>query len=51
MPLLMTYLFSYFTSENAPLVFPGAPFFMGALLTLVALLFALKSLAGQPRHS
>ena len=50
-PLLMTYLFSYFTAEDAPLIFPGAPFFMGAVLTLVALLFALRSLAGQPRHS
>lgn len=50
-PLLMTYLFSYFTSEDAPIIFPGAPFLMGAILTLIALLFALKTLAGQPRHS
>lgn len=50
-PLLMTYLFSYFTATDAPVIFPGAPFFMGAVLTLIALLFALKSLAGQPRHS
>ncbi len=50
-PLLMTYLFSYFTAADAPFIFPGAPFFTGAVLTLIALLFALKSLAGQPRHS
>jgi DHA1 family tetracycline resistance protein-like MFS transporter len=50
-PLLMTYLFSYFTATDAPIIFPGAPFLMGGLLTLIALLFALRSLAGQPRHS
>ncbi len=49
-PLLMTYLFSYFTSPEAPIIFPGAPFLMGAILTLIALIFALKSLAVLPRH-
>ncbi len=37
-PLLSSFLFSYFTSEAAPLKLPGAPFFSGALLMLVALL-------------
>lgn len=31
-PLLMTNLFSYFTHDSAPVYFPGAPFFLGALL-------------------
>ena len=50
-PLMMTYLFSYFTSGDAPFIFPGASFLMGAILTLIALIFALRSLASQPRHS
>ncbi len=43
-PLLMTGLFSYFTSEKAPMQFAGAPFLMGAFLTLVSLLLALRTL-------
>lgn len=50
-PVLMTSLFSYFTSANAPVNFPGAPFLMGAILTVMSVLFAMRSLAGQPRHS
>ena len=45
-PLLMTNLFSYFTSKNAPFQYPGAPFAMGAVLTVCSLLFAMRSLAG-----
>ena len=37
-PILMTGLFSYFTSTNAPVYFPGAPFLMGATLTVFSLL-------------
>lgn len=37
-PLLFTSgLFSYFTSEKAPKILPGVPFFVGGLLNLVAL--------------
>lgn len=43
-PLLMTGLFSYFTSEKAQVQFAGAPFLMGAFLTLVSLLLALRTL-------
>lgn len=43
-PLLMTNLFSYFTSANAPIYFPGAPFLMGAVLTLFSVVFAVRSL-------
>ncbi len=43
-PLLMTGLFSYFTKTTAPVYFPGAPFMMGAVLTVVSLMFALAAL-------
>lgn len=43
-PLLMTNLFSYFTAADAPVYFPGAPFLMGAVLTLFSVLFAVRSL-------
>jgi len=37
-PLVFTSgLFSYFTSETAPIILPGAPFFLGSLLFLVSL--------------
>jgi DHA1 family tetracycline resistance protein-like MFS transporter len=46
-PLLMTGLFSYFTSGSAPVYFPGAPFMMGAVLTLFSVFisfFVLKKM-------
>ncbi len=43
-PPLMTQLFGYFTSTGAPVYFPGAPFFAGALLVLGSLLWALRPL-------
>lgn len=43
-PLLMTNLFSYFTAADAPFYFPGAPFLMGAVLTLFSVVFAVRSL-------
>ena len=43
-PLLMTNLFAYFTSNNAPFLFPGASFLLGGLLMLGASLVAYKSL-------
>ncbi len=39
-PILMTGLFAYFTSSAAPVYFPGAPFMMGAVLTLASVMFA-----------
>lgn len=45
-PLLMTQLFSYFTAKNAPIYFPGAPMMMGAVLTLLSLIFAIRVLVG-----
>jgi MFS transporter, DHA1 family, tetracycline resistance protein len=43
-PLLMTNLFAYFTSSQAPFVFPGASFLLGGILMLAASLVAYKSL-------
>ena len=43
-PLMMTNLFSYFTSADAPIQFPGAPFLMGAILTLFSVFFAVRTM-------
>ena len=43
-PLLMTWLFSWFTGKNAPVQFAGAPFLMGAVLCLVSLMLAMRTL-------
>jgi DHA1 family tetracycline resistance protein-like MFS transporter len=36
-PLLMTWLFGYFTTAGAPFQFPGAPYLAGLLLAAVGL--------------
>ncbi len=43
-PLLMTGLFSYFTAATSSVYFPGAPFMMGAILTLISVIIAAFSL-------
>lgn len=43
-PLVMTGLFSYFTAATTAIYFPGAPFMMGAILTLISFLFSMISL-------
>ncbi len=43
-PPLMTNLFSYFTGPDAPVYFPGAPFLMGAVLTVLSVILAMRSL-------
>lgn len=43
-PLLMTNLFSYYTRPSAPVHFPGAPFMMGAVLTVLAWLISARAL-------
>ena len=43
-PLMMTYLFHYFTSPKSSIQFPGAPFLMGAILTLFSVFFAVRTL-------
>lgn len=51
-PPAMTNLFAYFTSPAAPVQFPGAPFLAGAVLILVSVVLAARSLASyvQPTH-
>ena len=43
-PLIMNYLFAYFTGSSAPFYFPSAPFVLGAILILVGIFFAINSL-------
>ena len=43
-PVLMTSLFAFFTSANSPFLFPGAPFFLGAVLVLVSTWLAYRSM-------
>ena len=40
-PVIATEIFSYFTAPEQMFKLPGAPFFLGAVLTLLALLIAL----------
>jgi len=47
-PLLMTGLFSYFTSPAAPVQFPGASFFVAAILTFAALVLVTGVLRRSP---
>lgn len=42
-PPLMTTLFAWFTSPDAPVLFPGAPFLAGAILMLASTLLAIRS--------
>ncbi len=42
-PLIMTGLFHLFTKEHRPFLFPGAPFYMSALLTAGAAILAIRS--------
>jgi len=46
-PLLMTNLFSYFTSENSFYYFPGAPFLVGAIISFFGLIIAVRFLSGS----
>lgn len=43
-PPLMTNLFAYFTHKEAPVYFPGAAFFLGALLMMASTYYAYKAL-------
>jgi DHA1 family tetracycline resistance protein-like MFS transporter len=43
-PPLMTNIFSYFTSNNTPVHFAGAAFFLGAIFMLIALVVSYKTL-------
>ena len=43
-PPLMTNLFAYFTHKEAPVYFPGAAFFLGAVLMMASTYYAYKAL-------
>jgi DHA1 family tetracycline resistance protein-like MFS transporter len=43
-PLIMTYLFSFFTKTDAPVHFPGAPFLLGAVLMAVSVFLSYYAL-------
>jgi DHA1 family tetracycline resistance protein-like MFS transporter len=47
-PPVMTNLFAYFTTSNAPLYFPGAPFLLSSVLVLIGVWLAKKSLKAHP---
>jgi DHA1 family tetracycline resistance protein-like MFS transporter len=47
-PLFSTALFGYFIGPRAPFHLPGAGFFLGALLILISLWVALRTLAQHP---
>ena len=49
-PFLMTQALSWFTAANTPMYFPGAPFILAALLTLIGFAFLLRQ-APQPEPS
>lgn len=42
-PIVMTYLFSWFTGKSRPFYFPGAPFALAGLLLLFSLGFCINS--------
>jgi MFS transporter, DHA1 family, tetracycline resistance protein len=44
-PFLFTLTFAYFIGANAPVKLPGAPFLLAAVLLLLALLLAMRTLA------
>jgi DHA1 family tetracycline resistance protein-like MFS transporter len=46
-PLVMTNLFSYFTSAKAPVHFAGAPYLLGAVLMLGSAIIAYSTLKGR----
>jgi len=43
-PLLMTNLFSFFTSNSAPIYFPGAAFLLGAIFMMLSCVWAYRAL-------
>ena len=54
-PVVLTQLFSSFTSAEAPLYFPGIPFLAAAILTLICLavfsfMVIKHGLSGQPKN-
>jgi DHA1 family tetracycline resistance protein-like MFS transporter len=50
-PPLMANLFAAFTSEKAPVYFPGAAFLLGSVLTFISMLLAMRTLSAYKHHS
>ncbi|MFZ6025834.1 MAG: TCR/Tet family MFS transporter [Bacteroidota bacterium] len=48
-PPLMTNLFAYFTKKEAPVYFPGAAFFLGAILMIASTWYAYKALHSEKK--
>jgi DHA1 family tetracycline resistance protein-like MFS transporter len=48
-PLLLTAVFARFSSPDAPIYLPGAPFLIGAFITAIGLGIAARSLIGAPK--
>lgn len=49
-PPLMTNLFAIFTAKSAPVYFPGAPFLAGAILILIGIFLAARSLKNRLKN-
>ena len=48
-PPFMTQLFAFFTSDNAPIYFPGAPYLAAAVLSVMALMVFLRATHREPK--
>jgi DHA1 family tetracycline resistance protein-like MFS transporter len=48
-PLIMNGTFAYFTSDKAPLHFPGMHFLLGAFCILLSLFIAARVLGGEKK--
>lgn len=46
-PFMMNYIFAYFVSDQAPIYFPGAAFFVGAIFMVLGIVFAYRTLQTQ----
>ena len=44
-PPFMTQLFAYFSSDTAMVYFPGAPFFVSAIFTVLAMVLLLRTVS------
>lgn len=50
-PLLMSYVFTYFTHKNSLVYFPGAPYLLGAALMFVSVFLAIRGFKGKSLQS
>jgi MFS transporter, DHA1 family, tetracycline resistance protein len=50
-PLIMNYLFKYFTTDKAPVYFPGVSFLLGAIFMLLSIVIAWNILSREKKVS